>query len=345
MSSGVGTAPLVSAIVILYNQDRFARAAIESVLVQDYRPMEVIVVDDGSTDDTAAICAGFGDRITYLRQPNAGAGAARNTGMRHARGALLAFLDGDDIWEPGKIGAQVSAARARPDAGVIVVDGVKFEDETVLAPTLYFGPVQQHFAAHGGTEMITDCYERLLRGFLIYSPSQVMIPREVFSRVGPWNTRIRVASDYELMLRIAGAGYPFVFLGAALMRYRIVASGLSGPADLREFTWGLDGFLVFRAHAAIVDPRHRGKIAERLREKTRSLARRAYYHGERVERAWSRRYLARLTVRSRRPHLVVPFLVAALLPPWVVELASRVLSRSYRGCTAGHDVRGRRQCG
>jgi len=199
MSSGVGTAPLVSAIVILYNQDRFARAAIESVLVQDYRPMEVIVVDDGSTDDTAAICAGFGDRITYLRQPNAGAGAARNTGMRHARGALLAFLDGDDIWEPGKIGAQVSATRARPDAGVIVVDGVKFEDETVLAPTLYFGPVQQHFAAHGGTEMITDCYERLLWGVLIYSPSQVMIPREVFSRVGPWNTRIRVASDYELM--------------------------------------------------------------------------------------------------------------------------------------------------
>ena len=156
---------------------------------------------------------------------------------------------------------------------------------------------------------------------------------------------LTVSSDYELMLRIGGAGYPFVFLADALIRYRIVASGLSGPADLREFTWGLDGFLVFRAHAAIVDPRHRGKIAERLREKTRSLARRAYYHGERVERAWSRRYLARLTVRSRRPHLVVPFLVAALLPPWVVELASRVLSRSYRGCTAGHDVRGRRQCG
>jgi len=342
MSSGAETAPLVSAIVTLYNQGHFARATIESVLAQDYRPVEVIVVDDGSTDDTAAICAGFGDRITYLQQPNTGAGAARNTGMRRARGALLAFLDGDDIWDPGKIGAQVAAARAHHDAGVVVVDGVKFEDESVLAPTLYYGPVQQHFAEHGGTEMITECYEELLQHYLIHSPSQIMIRREVFSRVGPWDARIRVSSDYELMLRIGAAGYPFVFLADALIRYRIVASSLSGPADRREFTWGLDGFLVFRAHAAFADRRHCAMIVERLRGMTRSLARRAYYHGERFDRSWSRRYLVRLAVRSRRPHLVIPYLVAALLPPWIVELASRVISRPRRGSAPLHDFRSER---
>lgn len=342
MIAGVKTAPLVSAIVILYNQAHYARATIESVLAQDYRPMEVIVVDDGSTDNTPAICAAFGDRITYLRQPNAGAGAARNTGIRRAEGTLLAFLDGDDIWEPGKIGAQVAAARAHPEAGVIVVNGVKFEDAAVLASTLFYGPVRRHFEEHGGTEMVAPCYELLLQRYLIHSPSQMMIRSEVFSRLGLWNTGIRVTSDYELMLRVSEAGYPFVFLNGVLMRYRIVASSLSGPADLREFAWGLDGFLVFRAHAAFADRRHRAMVAHRLGEMTRSLARRAYYHGERYQRAWSRRYLARLAFRSRRPHLVAPYLVAAFLPPWIASLASRLLPRLGDGGATPHDVRGGR---
>jgi glycosyltransferase involved in cell wall biosynthesis len=342
MMPGVETGPLVSAVVTLYNQGHFARATIESVLAQDYRPMEVIVVDDGSTDDTPEVCAAFGARITYVRQPNAGAGAARNAGMRRARGTLLAFLDGDDLWEKRKIGAQVGAARGHPDAGVIVVDGAKFEDTVVLAPTLYYGTVGRHFAKHGGTEMVTHCHELLLRRCLVHSPSQMLIPSEVFARVGPWNARIRVASDYELLLRVAGAGYSFVFLAAPLMRYRVVANGLSGPSALREFTWGLDEYEVFRTHAGLVDRRQRALIAERLGEMTRSLARRAYHHGERCDRKWSRRYLWRLALRSRRADLVVPYLLAALLPSRVADGVSRLLGRLICGGASTRDVSGDR---
>jgi hypothetical protein len=133
------------------------------------------------------------------------------------------------------------------------------------------------------------------------------------------------------MLRIAGAGYPFVFLAAPLLRYRVLAESLSGPEDRREFTWGLDAYRVLRAHAAIADRRHRVLVTVRLRELTQSLARRAYYYGERNDRKWSRRYLCRLAVRSRRVHLTAPYLLATLLPPWVVDGASRLIGRSGGG--------------
>jgi len=95
--------PTISAIVPTYNRAGVIAQAIDSILSQVPAPDEVLVVDDGSTDDTAAILAQFGDRIRVLTQPNAGAAAARNHGIREARGEWLAFLDSDDLWGPGRI--------------------------------------------------------------------------------------------------------------------------------------------------------------------------------------------------------------------------------------------------
>ena len=102
---------LVSVIIPVYNGERFLAEAVESVFAQTYRAVEIIVVDDGSTDGTASVAGRFGDRITFLRQDNAGVGPARNRGVRAASGAFIAFLDADDAWTRGKLALQVAALR------------------------------------------------------------------------------------------------------------------------------------------------------------------------------------------------------------------------------------------
>ena len=99
--------PTVSVIIPTYNRAPFVGEAIESALAQTRPPLEVVVVDDGSTDDTADRVAHYGDRVVYVRQTNAGPATARNTGIGHARGDLIALLDSDDRWLPQKLEWQV----------------------------------------------------------------------------------------------------------------------------------------------------------------------------------------------------------------------------------------------
>src|SRR2546430_1228645 len=115
--------PLVSVILPVYNREKSVARAVESVLAQTYRPLELIVVDDGSTDGTRGVLEQFGGRIALLRQPNAGAYSARNLGLRHARGELVAFIDSDDIWLPHRLSAQVPLMR-RPDVGLVFGDAI-----------------------------------------------------------------------------------------------------------------------------------------------------------------------------------------------------------------------------
>src|SRR5512139_2667017 len=108
-------APTVSVVVPAYNAAWCVRKAVDSVLAQDFRDFELIVVNDGSTDDTLAVLRGYGDAIRVVDQRNGGMSNARNAGIRAARGEFLAFLDSDDWWLPGKLGRQVALLRARPD--------------------------------------------------------------------------------------------------------------------------------------------------------------------------------------------------------------------------------------
>ena len=101
--------PLVSVIIPCYNQGCFLAEAVESALAQNYKPVEIVVVDDGSVDETPEVCARYGDSIVYIRQENRGLPAARNTGIRAASGELIALLDSDDRWLPGKLALQVPA--------------------------------------------------------------------------------------------------------------------------------------------------------------------------------------------------------------------------------------------
>ena len=114
------TSPLVSCIVPVFNGEAYLDEALRSILAQTYRPLEVLAVDDGSTDGTAALIARYGDEVRSFRQPNAGPAAARNRGLGEARGDLVAFLDADDLWHPEKLARQVARFRARPELDLSV---------------------------------------------------------------------------------------------------------------------------------------------------------------------------------------------------------------------------------
>src|SRR5512143_4014499 len=111
--------PLVSVVMPVYNGARYLRQALESALNQTYRPLEIIVVDDGSTDETSAILAEFGSRIRAIRQKNPGSAAARNAALQAAHGEIIAFLDADDLWLPQKLEVQVAYLRAHPDVELV----------------------------------------------------------------------------------------------------------------------------------------------------------------------------------------------------------------------------------
>ena len=121
--------PLISCIVPVYNGERSLRACLESIIAQTWRPIEVIVVDDGSTDRSAKIAESFGPPVSCLRQKNAGPVVARNRGITAARGAFISFLDADDLWSAEKLERQMARFAARPELGISVALFRNFWDD------------------------------------------------------------------------------------------------------------------------------------------------------------------------------------------------------------------------
>jgi glycosyltransferase involved in cell wall biosynthesis len=118
--------PLISCIVPVRNGERYLAAAIDSILVQDHRPLEIVVVDDGSTDGSAALARAYGNDVRVVAQAPQGAPAARNRGIEEARGELLSFLDADDLYRPGKLSSQLEALDAAPGADLCLCHAENF---------------------------------------------------------------------------------------------------------------------------------------------------------------------------------------------------------------------------
>src|SRR3954471_22019574 len=175
--------PSVSVVITTYNQAEYIVETVLSALNQTYPHREVIVIDDGSTDETGARLAEFRDRVTLVRQENQGVAASRNKGVRSAKGELIAFLDGDDLWDQDKLDVQVAAYQAHPRSGLIAVDASMFSDaEVLLKSTL---PWKTTLSASEGEVSTGRFYEDMLRAPFIYTTSQVMIPARVLDAVGP----------------------------------------------------------------------------------------------------------------------------------------------------------------
>lgn len=319
--------PPVSVIVTTYNHERYIAAAIQSVLDQTYQDYELIVVDDGSTDDTGDRVLAVSDDIYLIRQRNQGVAASRNTGIRHARGQFLAFLDGDDLWEPDKLAHQIAAAQSRPRSGLIVANGVQFSGNLILQESL-FPP--QVVGLLGGRESVTlSCYERLLHGNLIYTTSQVLVPRAVFDESGLSDPQLPIASDWDLYIRIA-ASYDITFLQKSLVRWRYLETSASGPEYLRRFRWASDEIAILKKHRRSAPPEYRALIQTLLAEKVTETADQMYWYGRQTRAAWARRHLLALLRQNPSSLEVAVLLLAMCLPRPVVHFAGRMLPASIR---------------
>lgn len=133
--------PVISVIIPTYNYGRFLRECLDSVFVQTFRDIEVIVIDDGSTDDTPAILESVSEpRLKHFRILNSGSPCARNVGLRHAHGEFVAFIDADDRWRPRKLETQLALLRAEPSVGVVFSDFVRFTEHGFLPNQFTFYP-------------------------------------------------------------------------------------------------------------------------------------------------------------------------------------------------------------
>jgi glycosyltransferase involved in cell wall biosynthesis len=207
--------PAVSVVVATYNYARFLPSALESIRRQTWIDYEVIVVDDGSTDDTPDVVRPFlrDARFSYERTPHQKQPRAKNTGIRLARAPWIAFLDGDDYWLPAKLERQLALSRAAPRAGVIYARRRLMDEEgwelEYPQPPLYRG----------------DVLARMFRAnFVCFSSA--MVRRDIFERVGTFDESLELAIDYDLWLRVARQ-FPFDYVDEPLVVYRAGHANLS----------------------------------------------------------------------------------------------------------------------
>ncbi|MCP4570871.1 MAG: glycosyltransferase [bacterium] len=251
--------PLVSVVMAAYNNGQYVQDAAESVLAQDYPALELVIVNDGSEDDTRQVLAHYDDddRVTVIHQENAGQTVAKNNGLKAARGDLIAFCDADNVWLPGKLARQVPALLARPEVGVVygeidLIDG----DGNALPP--------DRRTRHSGR--ITA--PLLLDNFVNFNTTLV---RGVIIRgLGGFDERLRMGIDYELWLRIS-VDHEFLYQPESAVGYRIWGGQMSHRTGERmeNFFRLLENFLA----------RHPGLV-------TKAQANRAWAHGLTTRGYW-----------------------------------------------------------
>ncbi len=215
---------LISVVIPTYNHAHFLVDAIESALAQNYPLVEIIVVDDGSTDNTPEIMAAYTDRVHYIRQANRGLSGARNTGILAARGEFIALLDADDFWQPTYL--QVTQATLAADSGLGAVHtGMQFVNAQG-------NPLSQPGA--GTTVPADQMYDRLLDGEF-FAPSAVLVRRWALAAAGLFDLELRASEDWELWLRISHP-YRFAGLPEALLNYRVHGNNMSAdPAHMLHY--------------------------------------------------------------------------------------------------------------
>ena len=206
--------PLVSVVIPVHDGERYLAECLSSVQSQSYRPIETIVVDDGSSDSSVEI-ASQAPGVRLIRQANRDVSAARNAGVRAAGGVFIAFLDYDDLWLPEKIEKQVAWFGLHPQDELVFTDIVKFDDA---------GHVRHARDRHRWARRLSGprAFPSLARKNPVL-PSAVLVRRESLIRAGLFNEAFRTCGDYEMWLRMAGLGMRFGYLPLPLTRYRVHA--------------------------------------------------------------------------------------------------------------------------
>ncbi|MBC8393906.1 MAG: glycosyltransferase [Deltaproteobacteria bacterium] len=216
--------PIVSVIIPTFNRGWIIREAIDSVLNQAFGNFELIVVDDGSTDNTLDILTAYKNRITLIKQRNRGVSAARNRGMDAASGRFIAFLDSDDLWLPQKLNRQIEFFDSNPDALICQTE------ETWIRVGVRVNPGKRHRKVSG------LIFEPSLHLCLV-SPSAVMIKRPLLDEVGFFDESLPACEDYDMWLRV-GYKHPIFLIDTPLIIKR------GGHADQLSKNPALDKYRI-----------------------------------------------------------------------------------------------------
>jgi len=260
---------LVSVIIPTYNRRELLKRAIQSVLNQTFSKYSLTIIDDGSTDQTDKILKEFkGNKIHYFRQEHKGVSAARNLGIKEARGEFIAFLDSDDAWHPKKLEVQLEFFRKHPEAMIAQTEEEWIRDGRPLKP-------QKKHKQHSG-----NIYRECLP-LCIVSPSAVMMRREIFETVGPFDERLPACEDYDMWLRIA-ARYPIYLIeGKLTIKYG------GHPDQLSRTVGQLDKYRI-QSLLKILDsktltPEQRKWTVEELKTKAKIYGEGCIKHGRKEE--------------------------------------------------------------
>jgi glycosyltransferase involved in cell wall biosynthesis len=256
---------MVSVIITTYNRRRFLREAVLSVLKQDYQDRELIVVDDGSTDDSHNEVEDL--PVTYIRKENGGISSARNKGIEAAHGEYVAFLDVDDLWKKNKLSTQISQMKAQ-DYSVSYTDEIWIRNGKRLNQKLRHKKYSGRIFGH----CLPLC---------IISPSSAIVKREIFEDVGLFDESLPVCEDYDMWLRVT-AKHPVLFIEKPLIIKR------GGHED--QLSKRYDGMDRFRIRAIVkilrdrcLDGTMRAQAVEELRSKCRIYANGAMRRGRTEE--------------------------------------------------------------
>ena len=349
--AGDGVPGMVSVVIPTHNRARIIGAAIASVLRGSHQNLEVVVVDDGSTDDTRSVVEQYGPRVRYVCQQNAGVSAARNFGFAHARGEFIALLDSDDAFLPWKLEAQVRVLRANPEVGMVWTDMSAvtpegrvieerhlrtFYDAHAIAriEQVLEGPRQlETIWADAPSDIAAtptykgNLFSSMLLGNLVHT-STVMLRRERLRMVGGFDTSLmHSGEDYEFHLRTCSYG-PVAFIDAPSLLYRVGAEDqLTAPRyaiyiarnNLTTVLRWLD-----LGRGRITLPKH--LIQQRLADAYRWVGEAEL---ERGDRRAARKYLWRSVLYAPRDTRAAIKLVFAALPPAALQTA-RAMKRRYR---------------
>jgi glycosyltransferase involved in cell wall biosynthesis len=216
--------PAISVIIPTYNRESMVVEAVESVLAQDMPDFELIVINDGSSDETEARLSAYGSRLTHYQQENTGVSAARNRGIKLSNAPLIAFLDSDDLWLPSKLKVQHTYMTENPEIHICQTEEIWWRNSRRVNP-------KKHHQKPSG-----DIFQLSLELCLV-SPSAVMMRRELIEKVGYFDEELPMAEDYDLWLRVA-VDYPVVLLPEPLVIKR------GGHPDQLSARKGIDRYRI-----------------------------------------------------------------------------------------------------
>jgi glycosyltransferase involved in cell wall biosynthesis len=217
--------PAVSVVIATYNRAGLVQETIDSVLKQTFRDFELLIVDDGSTDDTEEVLKSYGGRLRYLRQENRGASAARNLGVRHARASWISIQDSDDICAPNHLETLWNAVQKRPGVGMVFANGAYLDDLAPKGKTIIPRKISQQLAEKGVT--LSDLFATS-----IVRLQAALLSKQALLEIGGLDEDLRICMDLDLAFRLFQR-FPIGYLDQVVFFYRRHEGNIGHDQQLR----------------------------------------------------------------------------------------------------------------